>query len=691
MLDRDIDKRARLIQARDLFERTFEHYEDSRGYMEEDICFYHNVDGESQWDQEDLKYLREQNRPALTFNLIFNKVNQAIGLHEDHRHRPRVVPASGSPTDIAMAEVANNLLEQARKCASMDAVDSQVYEYAVVMGEGDAQISVDLDPETPGWLKFAAIAQTGLQVLWDTASEAVDRSDARYVIWDKWVNIDNFIVDYPEFKDTAKRMLDGSWNGAVFVDGGAGGFDATVIDGDDYEAEFGDANRSAYYVDRKYKKIRVVHVEYEMLVKKHFIISSTERQEVDGEFAAEAKKARDAGDMRFAGVSIISTYDTEVFWFEFIGTDVLYDDESPEPHGKFSLSSMICFQDTHSGYPYGIVRNMKDPQRDVNKAHSQSLDHLNAQAKPGWIAEQNAIPNEEQFQEAVKQSSSVAYVAAGALAGGMVQARAIPTYSEAANQRLDQAVTLLNLVSGISSEPEDPGRGVEAATTVAIRERKALRALTRVLRHFERYQIHTSHLFLEAIVKGMPDDQIAAWLGDGGDFRVQGGQIVKLDKESGQGQPVAQIREFRLFKYAIELEPSSTSEVTRLMMLNIIMQLAATQVGIPIDPDIVYELMATDRATRERLRSYAEMANQQQAQASQMQMQMLQSQTEADLKEADAKAGTAINDAKQQSRELDMNTRVKILDLWIKADATEKKFIMDIMNLKKQSQSQSPQ
>lgn len=683
MLDRTTNRNSRLIQARNIFERTIEHFQNSRDYMEEDVLFYHNVDGESQWEDEDLQYLKEQNRPALTFNLIFNKINQAIGLHEDHRHRPRVVPASGSPRDIALSRVMTSLLETARRCADMDCVDSQVYEHSIVMGEGNGQVSVELDPETPGWLTFTATAQSGLQALWDISSESPDRLDARYVIWDKWVTFDQFKVDYPEHADKARVMLDDAWNGTIDVDDGGGGFDATVDDEDDYQAEFGETGRTRYYVNRQYRKIRIVHLEYETLVKRHFLVGPNRREEVDEKFANAAKTARDNGDARFVGLGIFSTYDTQKFWFEFIGNDILFDDESPEPHTHFTLSAMVCFLDSHQGYPYGMVRNMKDPQRDVNKAHSQSLDHLNSQAKPGWIAEQNAIPNPEQFEEANRQAGATSFVATGALSGGQVQSRNIPQFSEAANARLQQAVNLLNLVSGISSEPEDPARGVEAATTVAIRERKSLRALTRVLRHFERYQVRTSHLFLESIVNAMPDDQIAAWLGDSGEFMVQGGTIMVKSLDPQQPpQPIASIRDMRQLKYAVELEPSSKSDVSRLMMLNIIMQLAATQVNAPIDPELIYELMSTDRATRERLSAFARQAAQEQAKASETQMRVIQAGAEAERMEAEAKVGKAMADAKLKKEDINKDLRLGVLELWLKADDSEKKFITDLINIK---------
>jgi hypothetical protein len=684
MLDRNTSEKSRLIQARNIFERTLEHFHDAREYMEEDVLFYHNVDGESQWDNEDLQYLKEQNRPALTFNLIFNKVNQAIGLHEDHRHRPRVAPASGSQKDIALSRVLTALLETARRCADMDAVDSMVYEHSIVMGEGNAQISVELDPDTPGWILFKGLPQSGLQVLWDIASESPERLDARYVFWDKWVSFDQFKVDYPEHAKKARAMLDDQWNGSIDIDDGGGGFDATVDDEDDYQAEFGESGRTRYYVNRQYRKVRIIHLEYETLVKRHFLVGGAgQRKEVDQEFAAMAKKARDAGDPQFVGTSIYSTHDSEKFWFEFIGNDILYDDESPEPHSGFTLSPMVCFLDSHQGFAYGMVRNMKDPQRDVNKAHSQSLDHLTNQAKPGWIAEQSAIPNPEQFEEANRQSGSTSFVRDGAISGGQIQPRQIPQFSEAGNTRLQTAVNLLNLVSGISSEPEDPARGVEAATTVAIRERKSLRALTRVLRHFERYQVRVATLILEAIVTTMPDDQIAAWLGDNGEFEIQGGNIhLKSMDERKPSQPVASIRDMRNLKYSVELEPSSKSDVSRLMMLNIIMQLAATQVNAPVDPELIYELMSTDRATRERLSAFAREAAQQQAKSSQEQLQVIKTQAEADAMEAQAKVGKAMADTELKRSEIDNDLRVAILDLWLKADSEEKKFITDLINIK---------
>jgi hypothetical protein len=115
------------------------------------------------------------------------------------------------------------------------------------------------------------------------------------------------------------------------------------------------------------------------------------------------------------------------------------------------------------------------------------------------------------------------------------------------------------------------------------------------------------------------------------------------------------------------------------MMLNIIMQLAATQVPVPIDPDLIYDLIASDRGTRERLRAYAEKATQAQAITSKGQMDMLKKQADAEVKAVDVKAGVAIADAKHDQKQLDQSTRLELVKLWLQAEESEKKFIIDMM------------
>ena len=52
--------------------------------------------------------------------------------------------------------------------------------------------------------------------------------------------------------------------------------------------------------------------------------------------------------------------------------DVLLEEEKPTvyQHNRFPLIPFICYMD-EDGNPYGMIRNMKDPQREINKNRSQ--------------------------------------------------------------------------------------------------------------------------------------------------------------------------------------------------------------------------------------------------------------------------------------------------------------------------------
>jgi hypothetical protein len=61
--------------------------------------------------------------------------------------------------------------------------------------------------------------------------------------------------------------------------------------------------------------------------------------------------------------------DKKVKWLQFTGNEILFDDDSPLPFPGFSICPLFVFTDAskRTANHFGIVRLMKDPQREINK------------------------------------------------------------------------------------------------------------------------------------------------------------------------------------------------------------------------------------------------------------------------------------------------------------------------------------
>ena len=132
-------------------------------------------------------------------------------------------------------------------------------------------------------------------------------------------------------------------------------------------------------------------------------------------------------------MTVETMYDKRVMWFQFTKDEILYDDVSPFPYKGFSVVRTIASADVsqRTANNFGIVRLMKDPQREINKRWSQALNMLNQQVQPGIYAETDAFVDERQAQQSMKVAGDITWVNAGALTGGRIKERTVPRFPDA--------------------------------------------------------------------------------------------------------------------------------------------------------------------------------------------------------------------------------------------------------------------
>ena len=73
-------------------------------------------------------------------------------------------------------------------------------------------------------------------------------------------------------------------------------------------------------------------------------------------------------------IDVVKMQDKRVHWLQFIGNEILLDTPSPLPYEGYSVVPCFAYADVskRSSNHFGIVRLMKDAQREVNKRWSQT-------------------------------------------------------------------------------------------------------------------------------------------------------------------------------------------------------------------------------------------------------------------------------------------------------------------------------
>ena len=686
MIDPKASSEEKLAQARRLFEESVDHNDISQSEMHRCSRFFHNSNFEGQWEEGDLQVLRDLGRPAFSFNVSRGKVETAIGMHKEQA-RAAVIRPVGSE-DAFRASVLSTVSDCVKRKGGLDAATSESMRDGYIKGEGDVAIDVSQDPDAPDRIKISLFDVSPHEVNWDSSSRFRDRSDASHVAWDKWLSKTEFEQEYPDFKDTWPDIKGDS------IDAGLDGQTIPQGEADFWEQNQRDYDRRSYYWDRNKNRARVIHMEYKTTVPRTFAVTEQGATLIE---EAEAKIIRQDKLGRFADVQLQQTLGEEVHVLEFVGVQVLYDstedEQEPFPFEGFSIVPFVWAMDTEENVPYGMMRNLIDPQMEVNKAWSATLEQTVGQHKAGYIYEEDAIPDKKRFEEEVATSGSAAMVAKGAITGGQIQKRDLPQLSPAIESRLARGLDMLDRIPGITSDLERPAALNEPASRAALRYHKSNISLTDVREGFDFQLVELERRIMQTIMKAMSDKQIQATIGNDEKFIVQGGMVYEMGphpQDPQQKVPVNQapIRELRDMEYDIELDATTNNTTLRRIKVDSWTQLL--QAGVPIPPVLIAESATDSRAEKEIIKKHAIEQGQQQQQAAAMQQKMQQQQLDQVLetetqKTAETSRHNQVSEILTAQKQAS-DAATKMASVLEKADDNETQMLLDAARFIEQQQ-----
>jgi hypothetical protein len=665
-----LGKQRKLERAKKLFIDALDR--DNKWQMEarEDFQFR---DGK-QWTDEEMDILREELRPVLTFNLTKASVDLIMGMNQDNKITHRASPFE--PSDAFLCEVLNDLSDFYIQSNDFELEEDGAFESAIISGRGFVGIDYAPDPKKFGEVQITEIDIPVHEVHFDPAARRPNLEDASYIVWDRWMTKEDFKIRFPKITD---KKMDGFIKNSEQYGVSSDPFSDDGIPVSDPETSDYDRpmDTDINFFDRNKKMIRIVHMEYWEYYERYYAFNpeSGTFEEI-GHCPSEEEKVAFLEEFG-EEMTCESMFDKRVRWLQFVGDEILYDDVSPLPYAGFSIVPVIAYRDVskRSVNHYGIVRLMKDPQREINKRWSQALNMLNQQVQPGVYAETDAFVDESQATQSMKIAGDITWVNSGALTGGKIKERTVPTFPNAPMQMEQFSQDIMKKITGINPDllGQDRGRQ-EPGVVIRLRQQQGITLLKPLFRN---YNILKKELFkrrLAIIMNFMPDAQMLRVLGSNKRYQIMdGGILVDLtsaiqDEESGEVADYglkAEIRNVRDLEYNVIAEESPGNMTKRTLELQGLLEMSQV---LPVPPQQIIEkldLSATDKA---QWLQY--IADQQQGEAEQAQMQIQfeteKTDRELTLKEQETKLDFLVDMAKiQQMAEKDekaMATKLEQMD-----------------------------
>lgn len=297
---------------------------EARAAAERDRDYYDN----KQLTDKERDTLKKRGQPPVVINRIKRKIDFLKGVEAQQRSDPRAYPRT--PNEEQSAEAATDALRYVIDDTSYAQTRSAVWENLLIEGFGGVEVTVKERPAKPR--RQALMGSTALggqpqpeydvkiewfpwdRLFYDPHSRRHDFSDARYLGVVLWMDRDEAEEMFPKGKDHFARMMD---------------------EGSTESRTFDDRPQWTQWADSKRNRVRIVLMHY-----------------------------REEGAWHWCAFTLGAELD---------GGPSPYEDEDGRPECPLIMASAYVDRENNR---YGVVREMIDPQDEINKRRSKLLHQL---------------------------------------------------------------------------------------------------------------------------------------------------------------------------------------------------------------------------------------------------------------------------------------------------------------------------
>jgi len=353
------------------------------------------VDG-LQWFDEDAAVLRERHQEPLVFNEIKPAVEWVIGTEKRTRVDWNVLPRSDDDRDLA--ETKTKLIKYISDVNKAEFARSRAFGSAVKNGIGWLEVGIKGDTED----EPIYVRQESWRNMWlDHLSVEPDVSDARYLFRSKIIDLDIAIGLFP----TRKAALTSSSEALDRL--------AYQTEDDFYDSQmyYNNDTSSTVSVDdalgsthNRRDVVRLVECWYKMPAK--VTICRCYESGLNGKEFDENDHEMKAG-IESGHISLFDTTRMKIHCAVFVegNSNVLLQNiPSPYKHNRFPFVPVWGYRRERDNQPYGIVRNARDPQKDLNKRRSKALFLLSVNRT---VMDKGAVDDLDEYEEEVARPDAV--------------------------------------------------------------------------------------------------------------------------------------------------------------------------------------------------------------------------------------------------------------------------------------------
>ncbi len=358
--------------VRGLYKEAKEYEKDFRKKAEESERYYMG----EQWKKADKDYLESRDRAALTINEIEPKIDLLSGYQRQNRSDIRFYPVEDGDSRVAdiLTHVVKNITEQ----NNFEYEETGVFTDEMITGRGLFNTYVSYDENILGDIK---VEKFPWDECWFGPHDREDLADCEYLVKTKWLSFAKVKELWPEKKDDIDKETDIYTSTddphTTHVEGQYEKSDNSVSV--PFDDDFVDIARKEYRVLECWKKV---------YKRAYVLVNVTESfyHNAEGWDDKDVKAVK-----TIPGFSAIPRVKTDMRITLTAGNTILNDGMDEYFDGMFSM--VPVYAKKRKKEVWGRVEAAKEPQMEINKRHSQSVDILNKAAAYGWFYDDTIFPS----------------------------------------------------------------------------------------------------------------------------------------------------------------------------------------------------------------------------------------------------------------------------------------------------------
>jgi hypothetical protein len=512
--------------------------------MEEDFQFYEG----DQWEQKDKDKLQEEGRPALSFNRIKPQIDLATGVQEEQKIDIKVIGRTKEDTPVA--DGLSQLIKYVCDQNDFEMRQGDFFQDGVICGRGWISVDQDFDDD---WIDGKTLIRTvDPNEIRIPKNRERDLSDCDYILRVKSFSRDKVKQLWPE---AAEKLTTAFHVG----DAAAGG--STTPPTTSAFPDYGKASDAKTVATGGFPapdSVEVIEAQWKEWKQRKFLLDMATRDIKPVENEAAAIEALAIPTLR------ILTKRVPEIHFARVCSGILLE-SGPIPHEDSFYSLVPFFAYRGRKKDYGIVKNLKDPQREANKRRSQMLHIINTSANAGWITD------DEDLGEQLEEKSSTPGFVAIAVAGKKWERVQPPAMPVGILRMEEEAKDDMKAISGINADLLGMREATQSGIAIDLRMRQGLTIIGRVFSNFRYALKQVTRLVISRIVQYMPVEEMA---------RILGPEV--------QPEVIARIKSKDVLKYDVVIAQSPSTPSIRIS--NFIMMMDLRKSNVPIPDEILIEI-----------------------------------------------------------------------------------------------------